>query len=160
MIPRDVEADELLIEVPVSGWTLQYMSTNWPGYWILQLAHHDQPPLALLTDFSHLTAICQAMRSCIDAARNPGHFPRAETMLVTAASELSTPTNDEGAVSVMTEWSSDPVMVISYYRGGRGDGNVIRQALAIDDAMALYNLFATVYNRFPEKRSWKPRMQE
>lgn len=153
MIPKEVQANELLIEAPISGWTLQVMSTNWAGYWILQLTRLGHPPLALLMHLDNLSDICRAIRSCIDAASNPENYPRAKTMFVTAASDLPTQVSDKGAVSVMTEWNSDPIMVLSYYRGGHGEGNIIRQVLALDDAMKLSDMFATVYNRFSDKQS-------
>jgi hypothetical protein len=58
----------------------------------------------------------------------------------------------------MSEWGSEPtILILSYYRGGHGDANVIRQALALDDAMKLSDLFAAVYNKIPDKQNWKPR---
>ncbi len=157
MIPKEIEAHDLLVEAPISGWKLEVMSTNWPGYWIIQLSQEGSHPLALLIRLDNLAGICCAMRSCIDTANNPEGYSRAKTMFVTAASNLPTPSNDKGAVTVMSEWSAEPIMVLSYYRGGHGEGNVIRQELALDDAMRLSDMFATVYSRFPDKQTWEPR---
>jgi hypothetical protein len=161
MIPREITANELLIEIieaPTTQWTLQVMSTNWVGYWILQLSHRQQPPFALLIHLDNLAAICRAVRSCIDTAQTPQQFPGAETMFVTAASQLPTQKNEKGAVTVMSDWSSEPFLVLSYYRGGgHGDGNVIRQALTLDDALKISDLFTAVYNEFADKKDWKPR---
>ena len=157
MIPPEVKANELLIEAPISDWILQVMSTNWLGYWILQLVQKGQPQHAILISLDNLVTICEAIRSCIDTAVNSESNSKAKAMFVTAASNLPTQMNDNGAVTVMADWSSDPVIGVSYYGGEHGEGNVIRQALALDDAMRLSDMFATVYNRFPEKKSWKPR---
>lgn len=158
MIPREIEAHDLLIQAPISGWNLQVMSTNWAGYWIVQLSTKNSPPLALLIHLDNLASICQAMRSCIDTANQPSGYPRATTMLVTAASQLPTSENDKGAISILSEWSAEPIMVLNFYRGGHGKENAIRQALALDDAMKLSDLFASIYNDFQDKQEWKPRV--
>ena len=144
----------------ISDWMLEVMSTNWPGYWIIQLRQEGHHSLALLVHLDNLAGICRAMRSCIDAASNLDVHPQAKTMFVTAASNLPTPSNDMGAVAVMSMWSAEPIIVLSYYRGGHGDGNVIRQGLALDDAMRLSDMFTTIYNQFPDKQAWEPRKWE
>jgi hypothetical protein len=159
MIPKEIIAYSLLISAPINGWNLEVMTTNWPGYWIFQISHEleNQPSLAMLINLDNLALICQAMRSCIDKAYKPSISSRQETMIVMAASQLPTPENDKGAVTIMSEWASDPTLTIIYYRGGQGDGNRISQSLALDDAMDLSNMLAKVYNSFEDKKNWEPR---
>jgi len=159
MIPAELEAKDLRFDAFISEWKLEVMSTNWHGYWILQLTHRNNPPLALLIDLDNLAAIVRSVQSCINAARDPNSYPGAKTMYVTAATGLPTQSNDEGAVTVLGEWKSEPFIVLNYFRGGHGEGTIIRQALAVDDAMRLSDLFAVVYNECPHKESWKARIR-
>lgn len=158
MIPSEIQANELMFDALISDWKLEVMSTNWSGYWIVQLTQQAKNPLVLLIDLDNLAAICQAIRSCIDTARDTKNYPRSKTMYITAASRLPTQTNDEGAITVLSIWESQPVLVINYFRGGHSEDNVIRQGIALLDAIRLSDLFATVYNGFPGKQNWTPKL--
>jgi hypothetical protein len=48
MIPKEIEADELVVEALISNWKLEVMSTNWRGYWILQ---RKRPVSTVLNQF-------------------------------------------------------------------------------------------------------------
>jgi hypothetical protein len=158
MIPKDLEANELLVEALISKWRLELLSTNWPGYWLVQLSSEGQDPLALLIDLDQFSNFCQALRRCIDAASKISPIPRGTQMLQTAATELPTQTTGSGAITVLADWETEPLIVLSYYRGGPSPSrNTIRQMLHANDAMDLYDLLAAVYNNCPNKQSWEKR---
>jgi hypothetical protein len=157
MIPREIESEQCLFQATICEWRLEVSSTNWSGYWIVQLAHRKEKPLALLIDLDNLAAICQGLRKCIDVMSTPDLYPRATMMLDTCARELHTPDGSGGAIMVVSEWESTPIVSLRYYRGGHGAGNVIEQSLYVDDAMRLYDMFAQVYDAFPNKQAWTPK---
>lgn len=158
MIPSSVIADELMLAAVINDWRLEVISTNWGGYWIIQLTSENNKPLAMLISFDQLTAICTGIRACIDAADNPSHYPGARTMFQSVAIDLPTQENNQGAISVLSSWEKSPHLVINYYRSRQAGGEVIRQGTSIEDAKELYNLFANIYNRFPAKKTWTPRV--
>jgi len=158
VIPKEIQADVTLIEAMISEWRLEVMSTNWSGYWIIQLARKGAQPLALLVHLDQLAAICTGLRMCIDAAKNPSLHPGATTMHRLVAVDLPTQIGNEGAITITSGWDSTPVVMLRYHRDKRSSGDqVIRQGLHADDAMDLYDLIVGVYNKFPMKQSWKAR---
>jgi hypothetical protein len=158
MIPKEVEADELLIKAQISDWLFQLMSSNWAGYWIVQLSN-DEKSLPMLIDLDHLAGFCSGLKKCIDAHKNPNYVAaKITSMIEIVASKLATPFNDEGSISITSNWESDPFITLNFYNN-RNDSNklVIRQSLHNADAMDFYNLLAGVYNDFPDKSNWEPR---
>jgi len=159
VIPSEIMAHDLRFAALFSDWRLELMSTNWLGYWIIQLTSENHKPLAMLINLDHLTAICTSMRLCIDTANNPSQYPGATTMLQRVAVDLPTQDNTDGAITILSDWQERPYLNINYYRHrkvGRERAR-ITQAFSIEDAERLYNFFATVYNQFPEKGAWTPR---
>ncbi len=159
MIPKEIEANDILVEAIISGWRFEIISTNWLGYWIVQLSSKEGKPLALLIHLDQLASICNGLRTCIDASRNPSRHPGVTNMVQTVAVELPTSVNDEGAMTIFAEWTTDPVIALNYYRDKRASGRAaIRQALHANDAMELYDRIVWVYNKFPNKQSWGRRV--
>ena len=156
MIPKDIKADVLLYQALISDWQLQVMSTNWSGYWIIQLISKKQRPLAMLIHLNNLAAICNGLRLCIDAAKNPSKYPGVKTMYQTLARELPTSHNNDGAMSVVSEWKTEPVVLLSYYGGRSRSDGVIKQGLHVDDALEFYNCLSVIYEQFPNKQDWVP----
>lgn len=159
MIPKEIEAIKRLLEANISGWHLEVLSTNWLGYWIVQLDSKGQRHLALLIDFDNLTAICMGLRQCINAA-SPGWSGvdgGAKTMFVTCARKLKTSEGNDGAITVISQWESKPIVELRYYRGGTHTRDTVDQALYIEDAMRLSDMLADLYNSFPDKQNWAPR---
>lgn len=158
MIAKEVQGKVLEVEALIDDWRLQLISTNWNGYWIIQLLSKGQPTLAMLIHFDQFSAICTGLRLCIDAAKDPSQYPRAKTMYRTVAADLPTNANDEGAITIVSDWTTEPVVLINYYRSNlRTEGNVIKQGLHADDAMRLYDRLAIVYNAFDGKQGWTQR---
>lgn len=158
MIPKEIEANELLIKADISNWLFQLMSTNWAGYWIVQLTNGDKS-LPMLIDLDHLIGFCSGLKKCIDAHKNSNYVAAKITgMNEIVASKLATPFNDEGSISITSDWESDPFITLNFYNN-RKDSNklVIRQNLYNADAMKFYDLLAGVYNAFPDKSNWEPR---
>ena len=82
MIPSEITAHDLMFATTMNNWRLELLrSTNWLGYWIIQLTSESHELVDMLINFDHLTAICTGMRACIDVANNPSHYPWATTML-------------------------------------------------------------------------------
>lgn len=134
------------------------MSTNWSGYWIIQLSADGEARLALLINLDQLAAICTGLRACIDASLEPARHAGVTSMLQSVAASVPTQVNDKGAMAIHADWSGDPTVSLNYYRGTlRSDGGVIRQTLHAADAMKLYNFVATIYSDFPNKKTWKER---
>ena len=158
MIAKEVQGRVLEAEALIDGWRLELISTNWNGYWIIQLSSKGQPTLAMLIHLDQLSAICTGLRLCIDVTRDSSRYPRAKTMYRTVAVDLPTNANNEGAITIISDWTTEPVVLISYYRSNlRVEGNVIKQGLHADDAMRLYDRMAGVYNAFSDKQNWAPR---
>jgi hypothetical protein len=158
MIPKEVTANELLIEAEISNWIFQLMSTNWSGYWIIQLSNGEKN-LPLLIDLDVLARFCSGLRKCIDAQTNINYAAANITdMYEIVASKLSNPFNDEGSISITSQWDSEPFIMVNYY-DNRIDENklTIRQSLISQDAKKFYDLLANVYNAFPNKSSWSKR---
>lgn len=159
MIPKEVEADELLIEADISNWIFQLISTNLTGYWIVQLSNGEKS-LPILIDLNHLIGFCAGLKKCIDAHNNPTYLATKMTSIYEiVASKLSTPFNDEGSISIIANWESDPFITLNFY-GNRKDSDklVVRQSLYNPDAIKFYNLLAGVYNNFPNKHTWAPKI--
>ena len=97
-------AHDLRFAALFSDWRLELMSTNWLGYWIIQLTSENHKPLAMLINLDHLTAICTSMRLCIDTANNPSQYPGATTMLQRVAVDLPTQDNTDGAITILSDW--------------------------------------------------------
>ncbi|MEI8064047.1 MAG: hypothetical protein WCH84_08280, partial [Verrucomicrobiota bacterium] len=92
MIPKEIGAIQGLFETNISDWRLELMTTNWVGYWMLQLSNKKQKPLAFLIDLDNLAAVCQGLRKCIDATKSSDfNLPRTSTIIITCASQLHTP---------------------------------------------------------------------
>ena len=159
MISAEVKARDVMMDAIINEWKLETISTNWPGYWIVQLTRPGHQFMALLVDLESLAGVCRAISQCIDAARDPSSYPGAKTMYVTAASGLPTTASNEGSISVMSEWESIPCLTTNYYSGARGKDSVIRQSLDIEDAMKLCDLYTRIYLDFPGKERWSPRKQ-
>jgi hypothetical protein len=160
VIPPDIMARDLMFAAPMNGWRLELKSTNWLGYWIIQLTSESHEVVEMLITFDHLTAICTGMRACIDVADDPSQYPRATTMLQRVAVDLPTQVtqkNTDGAISILSGWEEAPYLNINYYRSSNVDSPAITQALSIEDAHGLYNFFANIYNQFPAKKTWAPR---
>jgi hypothetical protein len=158
MIPKEATANELLIEAEISNWIFQLMSTNWSGYWIIQLSNGEKN-LPLLIDLDVLARFCSGLRKCIDAQTNINYAAANITdMYEIVASKLSNPFNDEGSISITSQWDSEPFITVNYY-DNRIDENrlTIRQSLISQDAKKFYDLLANVYNAFPNKSSWSKR---
>ncbi len=158
MIPKEVTANELLIEAEISNWIFQLMSTNWSGYWIIQLSNGEKN-LPLLIDLDILARFCSGLRKCIDAQTNINYAAANITdMYEIVASKLSNPFNDEGSISITSQWGSEPFITLNYY-DNRIDENklTIRQSLISQDAKKFYDLLANVYNAFPNNSSWSKR---
>jgi hypothetical protein len=158
MIPKKVEADELLIKAKISDWLFQLLSTNWTGYWIVQLSNSEKS-LPILIDLNHLIGFCNGLKKCIDAHSNPNYVAaKITSMIEIIASNLPTPFNDEGSISITSNWESDPFITLNFYNNQKDSHKlVIRQSLYNADAMDFYNLLAGVYNSFPDKSNWEPR---
>lgn len=158
MIPKDVVANELLIEAEISNWIIQLISTNWSGYWIIQLSN-GKKNLPLLIDLDILAGFCNGLRKCIDAQTNINYAAANITdMYEIVASKLSNPFNDEGSISIASKWDSEPYITINYYDNRRDENKItIRQSLVIEDAKKFYDLLVNVYNNFPNKSSWVKR---
>ena len=156
MIPKEVEANELLIEAEISDWLFQLMSTNWPGYWMVQLSN-GQKSLPMLIDLDNLVGFCSGLKNCIDAHKNENYkAANVTSMYEIVASKLSNPFNDEGSISITSDWESTPHITVNYY-DNRNDENklTIRQYLINEDAKNFYDLLAAIYNAFPNKSSWE-----
>jgi hypothetical protein len=97
------------------------------------------------------------MRACIDVANNPSQYSRATTMLQRVAVDLPIQDNNDGAVTILSNWENGPYLNINYYRSRNVESETITQALSIEDARGLYNFFANIYNEFPAKKTWTPR---
>jgi len=158
MIPKEVEADELLIKAEISDWLFQLMSTNWTGYWIIQLSNSEKS-LPMLMDLDHLIGFCSGLKKCIDAHKNPNYVAaKVTSMIEIIASKLATPFNEEGSISITSNWESDPFIALNFYNNLKDSNKlVIRQSLYNADAMKFYDLLAGVYNAFPDKSNWEPR---
>ena len=156
VIPKEIAAQDIEITAPISGWLLQFMSTNWSGYWILQLTKEQQNPVAMLLNLDHLTNICIGMRKAIDAALNPESFPHVTMMNVKIADNILTNLSDSGSITVISEWNCDKIATINYYPSTDRIG-IVRQTLYIADAMELCDMFSCVYNKFPDKHTWIPK---
>lgn len=161
VIPKEITANELLIDTEISNWLFQLMTTNFLGYWILQLSK-DSKCLALLLDLESFNGFCTALKKCIDGPSNSTYSAaQISNMYEIAASELSNPFNDDGAISILSNWESDPYITLNFYNNSEGVNKlVIRQSLYIPDAMQLYNLLASVYNNFPDKLTWTPKFSK
>jgi hypothetical protein len=90
VIPPEIMARDLMFAAPMNGWRLELKSTNWIGYWIVQLTSESHELVEMLITFDHLTAICTGMRACIDVADDPSQYPGATTMLQRVAVDLPT----------------------------------------------------------------------
>jgi hypothetical protein len=158
MIPKEIEADELLIKAEISDWLFQLISSNWSGYWIVQLSN-DEKSLPMLIDLDHLVGFCSGLKKCIDAHKNPNYVAgKITSIFEIVASKLATPFSNEGSISITSNWESDPFITLNFYNN-RNDSNklVIRQSLYNADAMKFYDLLAGVYNAFPNKSNWEAR---
>lgn len=159
MIPKEIEADVLLVEAVISEWRLQIISTDWPGYWIVQLSSKEGEPLALFIHLDQLASICIGFRACIDASTNPSRHIGVTNMVQMVATELPTSVSDEGAITIFAEWATDPIITLNFYRGKKSSTQAaIKQVLHANDAMVLYDHIASVYNKFPNKQSWERRI--
>lgn len=157
MIPKEITADKLLLEVQIPEWRQQIISTNWSRYWLVQFSSKSAKPLVMLLNLDQLAAFCTALRQCIDIAMNPSQYPRASTMYQTAVSGVPTLMNHEGTISVVSSVEPEASVSISYYFGRARSDGVIRQGLYLDDAMEFYNRLSTIYNEFPDKQAWRSR---
>jgi hypothetical protein len=157
VIPPEITAHDLMFAAHINDWRLELKATNWLGYWIIQLTNESHEGVDMLINFGHLTAICTGMRACIDVASNPSQYPRATTMLQTVAVELPTHENNDGAITILSDWEESPYLNINYYRSRNVESPRITQTISIEDAQGLYNLFANIYSEFPAKKTWTPR---
>jgi hypothetical protein len=158
MIPIEIKPNELLIKAEISNWLFQLMTTNWSGYWIIQLSS-GQKKFPILIDLDHLIKICSGLKKCIDAQKNPLYeVAKITSMHEIVASKLATPFNDDGSISISSNWESEPIITMNFYNNQKdSDQPIIRQSLYQSDAMKFYDLLAGVYNSFPNKSDWKAR---
>jgi hypothetical protein len=160
MIPKEIEPVDLLIKVEIDEWKFELISTNWSGYWLVNLSNTKKDLVSVLIDLDELIAFCNSLKKCINASKN-ADYKAAEifNLYEIVASGLPTPFNDEGAISILADWQENPVITLNFYNNReKPDELTARQSLKLDDAMEFFNLIAQVYNKFQDKHTWKPKL--
>ncbi len=54
MIPPEITAYDLMFAAHINDWRLELKSTNWLGYWIIQLTSESHEVVDMLINFDHL----------------------------------------------------------------------------------------------------------
>lgn len=160
MIPKEIEPVDLLIKVEIEEWKFELISTNWSGYWLVNLSNFKKEFLSFLINLDELIALCNSLKKCINAPKN-ADYKAAEifNLYEIVASGLPTPFNDEGAISILSDWQENPAITLNFYNNReKPDQLTARQSLMLDDAMEFFNLIAQVYNKFQDKHTWKSKL--
>jgi len=116
MIPKEIEPVDLLIKVEIEEWKFELISTNWSGYWLVNLSNSKKDLVSVLIDLDELIAFCNSLKKCINASKN-ADYKAAEifNLYEIVASGLPTPFNDEGAISILADWQENPVITLNFY---------------------------------------------
>ena len=70
MIPKEIEPVDLLIKVEIEEWKFELISTNWSGYWLVNLSNFKKEFLSFLIDLEVLIAFCNSLKKCINGPKN------------------------------------------------------------------------------------------
>lgn len=160
MIPKEIEPVDLLIKVEIDEWKFELISTNWSGYWLVNLSNSKKDLVSVLIDLDELIAFCNSLKKCINASKN-ADYKAAEifNLYEIVASGLPTPFNDKGAISILADWQENLVITLNFYNHReKPEELTARLSLMLDDAMEFFNLIAQVYNKFQDKHTWKPKL--
>lgn len=146
MIPRMINAVARVVGAQFHQCILEFFSTDHKDQWILQLKHEKNGNFAFLLSTDNFAALCVGLKQCIDAAlENPNH-PRAEMMLNTIARDLPTNVAEGGAITIISSWQDNPNVQFNFYSDHKDRKSRITLVYMLEDAISLYNLFASAYN--------------
>jgi hypothetical protein len=147
MIPKEIGAIETVVSAQFYQCLLELFSTNHKDAWILQLRHEQKGNSAFLFDGDNLAALCLGLKECIDSTLNKFSHVRANMVLNTVASHLSTNLADQGAITIIGSWEKEPNIQFNFYPDAKLRGSRITLGYLLEDAMKLYNMFAVAYNK-------------
>ena len=144
MIPRDIEVIDRLVAAQFHECWLEFFSTNQKYRWILQLRYESKNNVAFLFTVEYFASFCVGFQQCIEAAINKSDD--ANMMINTISQDMDTNLSDQGAISMISSWDSEPNIQFNFYTDQNDRKSAHTLVYFLDDAVRLYNLFAEKYN--------------
>jgi len=146
MIPIEIKAIARVVGAQFYQCILEFLSTNHKDQWILQLQHEKKGNYAFLLNTDNFAALCVGLKQNINAALEQSNHPGTKMMINTIARDLPTSISEGGSIVIISSWEDKPSVEFNFYSNQKDRKSRITLVYMLEDAMSLYNLFATAYN--------------